>query len=215
MTTNTRIDWRQVFVPAVVALLFFTAVTGILYPAAITGLAQTLFRHQANGSLITDDAGTVIGSELIGQQFDDPAYFWGRPSATSPNPYNAAASSGSNLGPLSPALVGPEGTIQARIDALEQANTAAGVTSADVIPVDLVTASGSGLDPHISPAAAEYQLTRVAALRGIDADALRGLVSNYTEGRTFGVLGEPRVNVLRLNLALDAQYPVSLSTGVE
>jgi K+-transporting ATPase ATPase C chain len=204
MNTQSKIEWRQVLVPAVVSLIFFTIVTGLLYPAVITGIAQVIFPYQANGSLITDEEGNVIGSELIGQQFSNPAYFWGRLSATGPVPYNAAASSGSNYGPLNPALIGPEGMIQSRITALHEAEEAAGVDNTQPIPVDLVTASSSGLDPHISPAAAQYQIARVAALRGIDEAALQSLVDEYTEGRTLGVLGEPRVNVLRLNLALDA-----------
>jgi K+-transporting ATPase ATPase C chain len=209
MNAKSRIEWRQVFVPAVVSLIFFTVVTGLLYPAVITGIAQAIFPYQANGSLITDQAGNTIGSELIGQQFSDPAYFWGRLSATGPVPYNAAASSGSNYGPLNPALIGPDGIIQSRITALHEAEAAAGVDSTQPIPVDLVTASASGLDPHISPAAAHDQIARVAALRSIDEAALRMLVDQYTQGRTLGILGEPRVNVLRLNLALDAQYPLA------
>jgi potassium-transporting ATPase KdpC subunit len=208
LNTKSTIDWRQVILPSVAALVFFTVVTGILYPAVITGIAQVVFPHQANGSLITDEVGNVVGSELIGQQFSDPTYFWGRPSATGPVPYNAAASSGSNYGPLNPALIGPDGIIQTRITQLEDANAAAGVTVDTPIPVDLVTASGSGLDPHISPAAASYQVARVAALRGIDPVVLELLVDEYTEGRTLGILGEPRVNVLRLNLELDAEYPL-------
>lgn len=204
MNTQARIEWKQVIVPSVVSIIFFTIVTGLLYPGLITGLAQAFFPHQANGSLIKDDNGNVIGSELIGQQFSDPAYFWGRLSATGPVPYNGAASSGSNYGPLNPALIGPDGIIQSRITALHDAETAAGVDSTQPIPVDLVTASGSGLDPEISPAAAQYQIPRVAALRGIDEKTLQTLVEQYTEGRTLGVLGEPRVNVLKLNLALDA-----------
>ena len=209
MNTPSKIDWRQVIMPAVVSLIFFTVLTGLLYPAVITGIAQAIFPRQANGSLITDADGNVIGTELIGQQFSDPAYFWGRLSATGPVPYNAAASSGSNLGPLNPALVGPEGAVQARITALEEANAAAGVTVDQPIPVDLVTASASGLDPHISPAAALYQVERVAALRGIDPATLQALVDQHTEDRTLGVLGEPRVNVLLLNLALDEQFPLA------
>jgi K+-transporting ATPase ATPase C chain len=208
MSTQSRIEWKQVILPAVVALIFFTVVTGLLYPAAITGIAQVIFPYQANGSFITDEAGNVIGSALIGQQFSDPAYFWGRLSATGPVPYNAAASSGSNYGPLNPALIGPDGTIQSRVAALEEANIAAGVTVDIPIPVDLVTASASGLDPHISPAAAQYQVPRIAGLRGIDQPSLQALIDQYTEGRTLGVLGEPRVNVVRLNLALDEQYPL-------
>ncbi len=207
--TNKGVDWQQVILPAILSIIFFTVVTGVLYPLVITGIAQVVFPHQANGSLITDAEGNVIGSELIGQQFSDPAYFWGRLSATGPVPYNAAASSGSNYGPLNPALIGPEGTIQSRVTALEEANAAAGVTVDTAIPVDLVTASGSGLDPHISPAAAQYQVARVAALRGIDPATLQGLVDQFTEGRTLALLGEPRVNVLRLNLELDEQYPLA------
>lgn len=213
MNTHSKIDWRQIIMPAIVSLVFFTLLTGVLYPAVITGIAQVVFPYQANGSLIKDANGNVIGSELIGQQFSDPAYFWGRLSATGPVPYNAAASSGSNYGPLNEALIGADGTIQSRITALEEANAAAGVTVALPIPVDLVTASGSGLDPHISPAAAVYQLARVAALRGIDEASLQTLVDQHTEGRTLGILGEPRVNVLNLNLALDAQYPLPATSG--
>ena len=208
MNNTSQIDWRQVWMPSVVSLLFFTVVTGMAYPAVITGLAQVLFPHQANGSLITDAAGNVVGSELIGQSFTDPGYFWGRPSATSPVPYNAAASSGSNYGPLNPALIGPDGSVAARIQALKDANLAAGVTTTDPIPVDLVTASASGLDPHISPAAALYQAPRVAAVRGIDVAEVRALIDQHTEGRTLWILGEPRVNVLELNLALDAVHPL-------
>jgi K+-transporting ATPase ATPase C chain len=211
--TKTTIDWRQVILPSVISLIFFTVVTGILYPVFITGIAQAVFPHQANGSLITDDAGNVVGSELIGQQFSDPAYFWGRPSATGPVPYNGAISSGSNYGPLNPALIGPDGIIQTRINELEAANEAAGVTVDTPIPVDLVTASASGLDPHISPAAAQYQMARVAALRGIDPEVLRALVDEYTEDRALGILGEPRVNVLRLNLELDHEYPLPETNG--
>jgi K+-transporting ATPase ATPase C chain len=208
MNILSKIDWRQVILPAVVSLIFFTVVTGILYPALITGIAQVIFPYQANGSLITDKNGIVVGSELIGQQFSNPAYFWGRLSATGPVPYNAAASSGSNYGPLNPALIGDGGTVQTRIKALHDAEAAAGVDNTQTVPVDLVTASGSGLDPEISPAAAQYQVPRVAALRHIDASTLQALVDQYTQGRTLGVLGEPRVNVLKLNLALDAQYPL-------
>jgi K+-transporting ATPase ATPase C chain len=203
---QSGIDWRQVIVPAIAALIFFTVVTGIAYPLVITGIAQTFFPYQANGSLLKNASGNVIGSELIGQQFSDPAYFWGRLSATG---YNAAASSGSNYGPMNPALVGSDGTIQTQIDALEAANDAAGVMVEAALPVDLVTASGSGLDPHISPAAAKYQLARVAALRGIDEATLQTLVNEFTECRTLAVLGEPRVNVLKLNLALDERYPLA------
>lgn len=209
----TRTQASQIIRPAIVSLLALTLITGVLYPMLITGIAQVIFPSQANGSLIRSDAGTVIGSALIGQEFSDPAYFWGRLSATGPVPYNAAISSGSNLGPLNPALIGEDGIIQARITALAAADAAAGITRAEdaLIPVDLVTASGSGLDPQISPAAAQYQTARIAALRGTDAAAIQAVVEEFTEGRTLGLLGEPRVNVLRLNLALDARFPVAAS----
>jgi len=181
---------------ALVFLGGFTLLTGIIYPLLVTAVAQTLFPHQANGSLI-EQGGVIVGSELIGQPFADPAYFWGRPSLTSPYPYNAAASAGSTLAPSNPALAEQ---VAARIAALETADP----TNTGPIPVDLVTASGSGLDPHISLAAAVYQVERVARARGVDTAVVRRLVTEHTEGRTFGVLGEPRVNVLRLNLALDA-----------
>jgi K+-transporting ATPase ATPase C chain len=170
-------------------------ITGVIYPYAITGVAQVVFPAQANGSLIYRN-GQPVGSALIGQPFDDPKYFWGRLSATGPFPYNAAASSGSNYGPLSSAL---SDAVKARIDALKAADP----TNSQPIPVDLVTASGSGLDPHISPAAALYQAPRVARARGLSEDQVQALVTQFTEGRQFGILGEPRVNVLKLNLALD------------
>jgi K+-transporting ATPase ATPase C chain len=176
-------------------LVFFTALTGCLYPLAVTALAQAAFPVQANGSLVEGN-GQIVGSEVIGQPFDDPRYFWSRPSATSPFPYNTAASSGSNLGPTNPAL---EEAVKARVEALraaDQGNTAP-------IPVDLVTASGSGLDPHVSVAAAMYQVPRVARVRGLPEDQVRDLVNRHIEGRQFGILGEPRLNVLKLNLALD------------
>lgn len=181
--------------PALLMLALLTVVTGGFYPLVVTGLAQGVFPHQANASLIEQD-GRVVGSELIGQPFSAPKYFWSRPSATGPVPYNAGASSGSNLGPTNPAL---EEAVKARMEALKAADPGNPLP----IPVDLVTASGSGLDPHISPAAAEYQVGRVARSRGLDPAAVRTLVARHTEGRTFGVLGEPRVNVLGLNLALD------------
>jgi K+-transporting ATPase KdpC subunit len=181
--------------PAIVFFVLLTLITGIVYPLTVTGLARALFPHQAGGSLIIRN-GQALGSALIGQPFDDPKYFWGRLSATSPFPYNAAASSGSNLGPLNTNLVK---AAQARIDALHDAD----LDNTMPIPIDLVTASGSGLDPHISIAAALYQVPRVARERGLDEDQVRMLVAQCTEGRQFGILGEPRVNVLKLNLALD------------
>jgi potassium-transporting ATPase KdpC subunit len=181
--------------PALVSLVALTLITGLLYPLVVTGIAQVLFPRQANGSLILID-GKPVGSSLIGQPFDAPKYFWGRPSATSPFPYNAAASSGSNLGPTNDALIK---AVQARIDALKAADPDNPLS----LPVDLVTASGSGLDPHISPAAAAYQVRRIARVRGLDETVVQRLVAQHTEGRQLGVLGEPRVNVLTLNLALD------------
>jgi potassium-transporting ATPase KdpC subunit len=206
---NTQVQLKQIIRPAIVSLMVFTIITGILYPALITGIAQVFFPHQANGSLIRDKEGNVIGSELIGQQFSTPEYFWGRPSVTTSVPYNAAASSGSNYGPLNPALIGQEGIVQTRIRALHDADAAAGVTNSALIPVDLVTASGSGLDPQISLAAAQYQVARVASLRGVDVAKIQTLVNEYTEERTIGLLGESRVNVLKLNIALDELYPLS------
>ncbi len=183
--------------PAIMTFLSLTVLTGLVYPLTVTGLAQVLFPWQANGSLILRD-GKPVGSTLIGQPFDAPRYFWTRPSATSPFPYNAAASSGSNLGPTNEALIK---AVQARIEALKAADP----ENSKPPPVDLVTASASGLDPHISPAAADYQVRRVAKARGMDEAAVQQLVARYTEGRQFGILGEPRVNVLELNLALDSK----------
>jgi potassium-transporting ATPase KdpC subunit len=183
---------RQSFV----LLLLMTVITGVLYPLAATGLAQLIFPQQASGSLIVRN-GKPVGSVLIGQSFTDPKYFWGRPSATAPNAYNAGASSGSNLGPTNPALTE---AVKQRIAALRAADPG----NQALVPVDLVTASGSGLDPEISPAAAQYQLARVARVRGLDPARVQALVNACTRGRQFGLLGEPRVNVLQLNLALDA-----------
>jgi K+-transporting ATPase ATPase C chain len=182
-------------VPALRMLVVLTVVTGIAYPLVITGVAQVAFPHAANGSLIVTD-GKTLGSELIGQPFDDPKYFWSRPSATSPQPYNGASSGASNQGARNPALAD---AVKDRIKALREADP----DNKAPVPVDLVTASGSGLDPHISVAAAEYQIGRVAKARGLSEQQVRSLVSDTTEGRTFGILGEPRVNVLALNLALD------------
>lgn len=182
--------------PAFVLLLLFTLVTGLLYPLTVTALAQAVFPAQANGAVIRI-AGAAAGSRQIGQAFDDPAYFWSRPSATAPFPYNAAASGGSNLAPTNADLLA---SVQARRDALRAADP--GNTAP--IPVDLVTASASGLDPHISPAAAAYQTPRVARARGLDLAQVQAIVNQHTEGRFWGLLGEPRINVLELNLALDA-----------
>lgn len=183
--------------PALVSLIFFTLITGVAYPLVVTGIAQVMFPFKANGSLIVKD-GKVVGSALIGQPFDEPKYFWGRPSATSPFGYNAASSSGSNLSPTNPDLIK---AVQGRVEALRAADP--GNTAP--VPVDLVTASGSGLDPHISPAAALYQVSRVARERKLSPDAVRALVDRHTEGRFLGLLGEARVNVLALNLALDGK----------
>jgi len=191
--------------PALVLFVLLSVVTGLLYPWLVTGTAQVAFPRQANGSLIERD-GQVVGSTLIGQAFAQPGHFWGRPSATSPAPYNAAASGGSNLGPTSPALAE---AVQARIAALRAADP--GNTAP--VPVDLVTASASGLDPHISLAAAQYQVPRVARVRGLPVDAVTALVAQHTEGVWLGFLGEPRVNVLALNLALDAQPPTPAQGG--
>lgn len=183
--------------PALVVFALLTLLTGILYPLIVTGVGQILFADRVNGSLI--EAGErVVGSRLLGQPFSSPKYFWSRPSATGPQPYNGAASSGSNQGPTNPAL---ESAVKERIAALrasDPGNTAP-------VPVDLVAASGSGLDPHISPAAAEYQVARVARARNVAPEQVRKLVRQASEGRTFGILGEPRVNVLELNLLLDSQ----------
>ncbi|MCC8397139.1 potassium-transporting ATPase subunit KdpC [Paraburkholderia sp. MMS20-SJTR3] len=186
---------KNLFRPLLVIFAVLTAITGLAYPAVMTAFGQAVFHRQANGSLIERD-GKVVGSQLIGQQFDAPQYFWGRLSATSPMPYNPQASGGSNLGPNNPALLDE---IKGRLAALK----AAGTDMSKPVPVDLVTSSGSGLDPEISPAAAAYQVQRVANARKLAPNDVEALVERYTTGRQFGVLGEPRVNVLMLNLALD------------
>jgi K+-transporting ATPase ATPase C chain len=185
--------WKSLLTAARM-LLILSVITGMAYPLAVTGLAQLLFQDQANGSLIVED-GVVRGSGLIGQPFDDPRYFWSRPSATARMPYDASASSGSNLGPTNPALTLLLAERVARLRAHPGGD--------QPIPVDLVTSSGSGLDPHISPAAARFQIPRVALARGVDVQRVRELVERHVEGRVFGVLGEPRVSVLHLNRALD------------
>ena len=182
--------------PALVLFLLLTVLTGLLYPLLVTALAQLLFPHQAAGSILTRD-GHAVGSRLIGQSFSDPRYFWSRPSATTPQPYNGTGSTGSNLGPLNPALLD---AVKARVAALHAADPGNRLP----VPVDLVTASGSGLDPEISVAAASYQAARVARTRGLAPERVQALIAQHTEGRLLGVLGEPRVNVLELNLALDA-----------
>jgi K+-transporting ATPase ATPase C chain len=181
--------------PAVTLFILLSIITGLIYPLLVTGIGQALFPQQAAGSLIERD-GKLVGSRLIGQHFTDPKYFWGRPSATGPYPYNAAASGGSNLGPLNPAL---KEAVESRVSVLRAADPG----NAAPVPVDLVTASASGLDPHISPAAAEYQVMRVARARGLAPETVRNLVTQQTENRQWGIFGEPRVNVLELNLALD------------
>jgi len=183
------------FRPAAGSLLVLSLMTGIAYPLAVTGISQVVFPRQANGSLVVKE-GKVVGSSLIGQQFTDPRHFWGRPSATSPYAYNAASSSGSNQGPTNPALID---AVTGRVKTLRDADPG----NTRPIPVDLVTASASGLDPHISVPSAEYQVGRVAKARGMEAAKVKDLVAKHTEGRQLGFLGEPRVNVLELNLDLD------------
>ena len=182
--------------PALVLFLLLTVLTGFLYPLVVTGLAQLLFPARAAGSLVTRD-GHAVGSRLIGQSFSDPKYFWSRPSATTPQPYNGTASTGSNLGPLNPAL---RDAIKPRVAALRGADPG----NSAPVPIDLVTASASGLDPEISLAAANYQAARVARARGLAPERVQALIAQHAEGTLLGVLGEPRVNVLELNLALDA-----------
>ncbi len=189
-------DMVSILRPAAVLLGLFTGVAGIAYPIAVTGLAQVIFPEQANGSLL-GRGGQIVGSVLIGQSFDEPRYFWGRPSATSPLPYDARASTGSNLGPSNPALIASVG---ARVAALRASQAG---YAAKPVPVDLVTASGSGLDPHISPAAALFQVGRIARARGLPEHRVRALVEAHVDARSLGLLGESRVNVLRLNLALE------------
>jgi K+-transporting ATPase ATPase C chain len=186
---------KTLFRPLIVIFAVLTAITGLVYPAVMTAIGQTVFAKQANGSMLEKD-GKVVGSALMGQQFDAPQYFWGRLSATSPMPYNPLNSGGSNTGPTNPALADE---VKGRIAALKAAGTDVGKP----VPVDLVTSSGSGLDPEITPAAAQYQVARVAQARKMSENDVAALVDKYTTGRQFGVLGEPRVNVLELNLALD------------
>jgi K+-transporting ATPase ATPase C chain len=186
-----------------VVFVLLTIVTGVVYPLVVTGIAQVAFPHQADGSLIVHD-GKLIGSELIGQAFDDPKYFWGRPSATSAFANDASSSTGSNYGPTNPDQLKAVGD---RVKALRDADPSKADATKNPVPVDLVTASASGLDPHISPAAAEFQVARVAKARGLSEDKIRDLVTTHTEGRTLGFLGEPRVNVLQLNFALDQLRP--------
>jgi K+-transporting ATPase ATPase C chain len=190
-----RYIMNNIFRPALVLFALLGALTGLIYPMAVTGAANALFPSQAAGSLIVQ-GGNIVGSKLIGQSFSDPKHFWGRPSATAPQPYNASASGGSNLGPLNPALVD---AVKARVEALRAADPG----NAAPVPIDLVTASASGLDPDISPAAARYQAARVARVRGVSVEQVNALVDHHTQAPLWGLLGEPRVNVLALNLALD------------
>ena len=194
--------------PALCVLLFLTLITGVVYPLLVQGVASVVFKHQSTGSVLRNSKGDAIGSELIGQNFDDPKYFWGRLSATGPVPYTSynattqpsTSGSGSNLGPTNPALLDQ---VKARMDALKTADP----DNMAQPPVDLVTASASGLDPHISPAAAEFQINRVAKVRHLSVDKVRELVAANTESRQFGIFGEPRVHVLKLNLAMDGLAP--------
>jgi K+-transporting ATPase ATPase C chain len=190
---------RTLIRPAILSLVILTLLTGAIYPALVTGVSYALFRHQAEGSLIMK-GDSALGSELIGQSFSQPQYFWSRASGTGPVPYNGALSSGVNYGPTNQAQLD---AVKGRVDALKAADPG----NSKPIPVDLVTASGSGLDPDISPAAAEYQIGRVARVRGLSEGQVRALMGRFTKGRTFGILGEPRVTVLPLNLALDSLSP--------
>jgi K+-transporting ATPase ATPase C chain len=186
---------RTLIRPAIMSMVALTLLTGAIYPVVVTGISTVLFHHQAEGSLIMR-GDSAVGSDLIGQTFTAPQYFWSRASGTGPVPYNGSVSSGSNLGPTNPAQLD---AVKSRVEALKAADPG----NSEPIPVDLVTASGSGLDPHISPAAAEYQVPRVARARGLSEDSVRAVVRRFTSGRQFGILGEPRVTVLPLNLALD------------
>jgi potassium-transporting ATPase KdpC subunit len=196
MNTTPPSFLRDTVRPALLLLLVLSVLTGVIYPLAVTAVAQLLLPRAAGGGLVMRD-GHAVGARLIGQSFTDPGHFWSRPSATTPQPYNATASGGSNLGPLNPALAD---AIRSRIAALQAADPG----NHSPVPVDLVTASASGLDPHISVAAAEYQAARVARARGLAPERVRALIAAHTEGRLLGFLGEPRINVLELNLALDA-----------
>jgi len=189
------------FRPALSLLVVLTAITGLAYPFFVTGVSQTVMPDQANGSLIKEN-GKVIGSNLIGQQFTDPAYLWGRPSATTPTTYNGQSSGGSNLGPTNPDLAK---AVQDRITALQKVDP----TNTTVVPIDLVTASASGLDPEISPAAAQYQAARIASLRHLPLPQVQGIIQAHTEGRQVGLFGEPRVNVLAVNMELDKVAPLA------
>lgn len=196
--TTTQSIWRGMFlefIPALRLFIVLTLLTGLAYPLLITAIAQGVFPHQANGSLLLQN-GKAVGSSLIGQPFSDPKYLWGRPSATAPQPYNGLASSGSNLGPLNPALVD---SVKGHITNLRAADP----TRVGPVPQDLVTTSASGLDPHISPTGADWQVGRIARARGLTADRVQAIIHTYTESPTFGLLGEARVNVLLVNLALD------------
>ncbi|HET9331539.1 MAG TPA: potassium-transporting ATPase subunit KdpC [Steroidobacteraceae bacterium] len=195
-TSRPPADSPALLRPALLLFLLLSVLTGLVYPLLVTAVAQALFPYQAGGSLVVRD-GHVVGSALIGQAFSDPGHFWSRPSATTPQPYDGTASGGSNLGPLNPALTA---LVKARVAALRGADPG----NSAPVPVDLVTASASGLDPHISVAAADYQAVRVARVRGLELARVQALIAGHTEGRLAGVLGEPRVNVLQLNLALDA-----------